>query len=268
MILRFLTRGSAFAALVMLALTAVPAETQSRSKLEGMWSDPPTTAVGTFCFFSCTDMGIERLNALLDDPANDKRPFPELQAEAGRYQREKYIRPRLTEAALKEFPLDPADDPGFLRCEPWGLARQMFAPHQLEIRERGRDRIELHYGEWDARRTVHLDGRARPASDPPSRLGYSVGHWDGDALVVETSGVAANIAGWSARHSDQLRVVERFTRGNDGKTLLLTATLTDPLTLREPLVFKKIWEWAPTIKILPYTNCEPPSEFSKGKREQ
>ena len=35
------------------------------SKLEGMWSDPPKTAVGTFCFFACTDAGIDRLNALL-----------------------------------------------------------------------------------------------------------------------------------------------------------------------------------------------------------
>ena len=48
------------------------------SKLEGMWSDPPPTAVGTLCFFACTDAAIDRLNALLDDPANDARPFPQL----------------------------------------------------------------------------------------------------------------------------------------------------------------------------------------------
>ena len=262
-----LTRGSVVLVFLALAWMSAPAETQSaRPKLEGMWSDPPTTAVGTFCFFSCTDAGIDQLNALLDNPANDKRPFTELQAEANTYQREKYVRPRLTDAALKEFPLDPADDPGFLRCEPWGLARQMFAPHQLEIRQRGNDRIELRYGEWDAHRIVYLDGRARPANEPPSRLGHSVGRWEGDALVVETSGVASNIAPWSAKHSDRLRVVERFTRSKDGNTLLLTATLTDPLTLREPMVLKKIWEWAPKIRILPYVNCEPPSEFSRGKR--
>ena len=70
-----------------------------------MWSDPPATAVGTFCFFSCTDAGIERLNALLDDPANDKRPFPQLQAEAAKYQTDTYLRPRLTDAALKPMRL-------------------------------------------------------------------------------------------------------------------------------------------------------------------
>ena len=66
-------------ALVLLAWSAVPAEGQSsRSKLEGMWSDPPATAVGTFCFFYCTDAGIERLNKLLDDPKNDARPAMQL----------------------------------------------------------------------------------------------------------------------------------------------------------------------------------------------
>ncbi len=120
-----------------------------------------------------------------------------------------------------------AEDPGFLRCEPWGLARQLFAPHQIEIRQRGNDRIELRYGEWDARRTIYLDGRKRPDNQAPSLLGHSLGRWDGDTLVVETSGIAANIASWSAliEHSDQLRVVERYTRSQDGKTLLLTATM-------------------------------------------
>ena len=178
--------------MVLIPLIGVPSPTSaqsSRPSLEGMWSDPPSTAVGQFCFFACTDAGIDRLNALLDNPANDARPYPELEAEAKAHERNQYIRPRLTAAALKAFPLDPADDPGFLRCEPWGLARQMFAPHQIEIRQGGNDRIELRYGEWDARRTIYLDGRKRPANQAPSLLGHSVGRWDGDRLVVETSGV-------------------------------------------------------------------------------
>ena len=234
-----------------------------------MWSDP-LEAVGSFCFFACTDTGIDRLNALLDDPANDARPFEELQREAKTHERE-YIRSRLTAEALKTYPLDPADDPGFLRCEPWGLARQMFAPHQIEIRQRGNDRIELRYGEWDARRTVYLDGRARPANQAPSVMGHSVGRWDGEALVVETSGIAANIAAWPdfealVEHSDQLRVVERYARSKDGDTLLLTSTIEDPWSLREPLVIKKIWRWAPDQQITPYEDCERPTEFRRGVR--
>ena len=142
--------------LVFILLTAIPssARAQSRPHLDGMWSDPPETAIGAFCSGWCTDAGIDYLNKLLDDPANDARPFEELEAEATKHQLETYILPRLTPAALKTYPLDPADDPAFLRCEPYGLARQITARHQLEIRQRGNDRIELRYGDWDARRTI------------------------------------------------------------------------------------------------------------------
>jgi hypothetical protein len=243
-----------------------PAPKPMPSKLEGMWSDPPPTAVGTLCFFACTDAAIDRLNALLDDPKNDARPFPQLAAEARKHQEEAYLKPRLTEAALKTYPLDPADDPGFLRCEPWGLAKQMFAPHQLEIRRVADDRIELRYGEWEAVRTVYVDGRPLP-SNQTSRLGNSVGHFEGETLVVETSGVAAGITWWDAQHSDQLHVVERFTRSDDGETLHLTATIDDPWSLREAVVAKKIWRWAPSQKITPYDACEPATEFRKGTKE-
>ena len=143
----------------------------------------------------------------------------------------------------------------------------MFAPHQLEIRRVADDRIELRYGEWEAVRTVYLDGRRAPANQPPSRLGHSVGRFEGETLVVETSGVAAGITWWDAQHSDQLRVVERFTRSEDGNTLNLTATIEDPWSLREPVVARKIWRWAPDQKITPYDSCEPATEFKKGTRE-
>src|SRR2546428_11072947 len=84
-------------------LISIPSSTEaqsSRLKLEGMWSDPPSNAVGSFCSFACTDAGIRRLNALLDDPANDARPFEQLQAEAKTYERE-YIRSRLTPPPLQ-----------------------------------------------------------------------------------------------------------------------------------------------------------------------
>ena len=128
------------------------AQSPPKSKLEGMWSDPPVTIMARFCAGWCTDAGIERLNALLDNPANDGKSVAQLSAEASAYQNDGYIKSRLTPAALSSYPLDPADDPGLLKCEPWGLARQMFAPHQIQIRPLGPDRMELHYGEWDARR--------------------------------------------------------------------------------------------------------------------
>ena len=112
-----------------------------------------------------------------------------------------------------------------------------------------------------------MDGRKRPARQVPSRLGYSVGRWEGETLVVETSNVARNQTAWRSEHSDQLRVVERFSRstnGDKGDTLLLTATFEDPWSLREPLVLKKVWAWAPKSQIAPYENCEPITAVKRG----
>src|SRR5215510_4196018 len=119
-------REAALLAFMLWAAT-LPALAQSAAgKLEGMWSDPPATAEGTFCFFACTDLGIDRLNKLLDDPANDARPSADLIGDAKKVEGE-YIKSLLTSETLKHSPLDPLkDDPGYTRCEPWGLVRQMF----------------------------------------------------------------------------------------------------------------------------------------------
>jgi hypothetical protein len=96
--------GAAVLVLIVVASSPAPAGAQSLpSTLEGMWSNPPATAVGSLCASFCADAGIGRLNATLDDAANDARPFAQLQAEASNHQRDTYIRPRLTAAALKTY---------------------------------------------------------------------------------------------------------------------------------------------------------------------
>jgi hypothetical protein len=144
------------------------------------------------------------------------------------------------------------------------VGKQIFAPHQLEIRQRDKSRIEMRYGEWDARRTIYLDGHSAPTNQGPSLLGHSVGHWEGDSLVIETSGISPNIAFFIVPHSDQLRIVERYTRSDDGKTLLLNATLVDPLSWSGPVVLKKFWSWSPNSRITPYKDCKRPEELKRG----
>ncbi len=262
-----MTRTPCLASIVIsqVLLLCIPTFVQAQSddsSLEGMWSDPPHTIADSQCYVYCTDASLSRLEELLDDPANDDRPLSELTQAAGRYQREQYFRPRFTAAALENYPRDPADDPGFLRCEPWGFVKQIFSPHQLEIR-RYDDRVEMRYGEWEARRTVYLDGRAAPEDYSPSLLGWSVGHYEGDTLVIETSSVRGNLTFWGAEHSDQLTAVERYTRPDDGERLLLSVTVDDPWSLKQPVVLKKVWGWAPDQEISAYENCEPPTEFSR-----
>ena len=253
-------------ALVVICACAGIQAQQDPPDFEGMWSDPPFTATDTFCTFYCSEPGLTYLNALLDDPENDDRSYQKLFVDAQAYQRDYYIRPRLTDAALEDFPWDPAMDPGFLECEPWGFTRQIFAAHQLQITQYA-DRIEMHYGEWDGRRTIYLDGREPDANEPVTKFGLSIGHYEGDTLVVETSGISANRTLWRSHHSDQLRTVERYTRDYEQNRLLLSVVMEDSWGLKEPLRMNKIWRWAPEEEIFPYVDCRPPDNPSELVKE-
>jgi hypothetical protein len=83
-------------------------------------------------------------------------------------------------------------------------------------------------------RVIPTDGRKHREDADESYLGNAIGHWDGDALVVETIGF--NEDTWltdnGAFHTTDLRVVERLTR--NGNTMEWQATAYDPKVLVEP----------------------------------
>jgi hypothetical protein len=85
-------------------------------------------------------------------------------------------------------------------------------------------------------RQIHMDGRNLPRDPMPTWLGYSVGHWEGDTLVVESAGF--NDRTWLDRvghpHSENLRVTERFRRVDFGH-MQFQITFDDPETLTKPL---------------------------------
>lgn len=85
-------------------------------------------------------------------------------------------------------------------------------------------------------RQIFLDGRTLPTGDPqPWWFGYSVGRWDGDTLVVETTGLRDN--GWldvnGSPFTDQARITERFRRVNVGR-LEIDVTVEDPRAYTKP----------------------------------
>jgi hypothetical protein len=99
-------------------------------------------------------------------------------------------------------------------------------------------------------RQVFTDGRPLPADPEPSWLGYSVGRWDGDAFIVETTGLRDG--GWldtrvGRPHSDALRVTERFERSSIG-TMMLTLTIDDLKAFRKP------WTIRVPLSLLPDTD--------------
>jgi hypothetical protein len=88
-------------------------------------------------------------------------------------------------------------------------------------------------------RQIFTDGRKLPGDLQPSWLGSSVGRWDGNTLVVDTMGL--NSRTWldasGHKHSEQLRVTERFHRVNFGR-MELQLMLDDPETFTKPVSFK------------------------------
>src|SRR5437867_8468415 len=85
-------------------------------------------------------------------------------------------------------------------------------------------------------RQIYMDGRKLPKDPNPTWLGYSVGHWEGDTLVVESAGF--NDRTWLDRvghpHSEKLRVTERLLRVDFGH-MQYQITFDDPETLTKPL---------------------------------
>jgi hypothetical protein len=88
-------------------------------------------------------------------------------------------------------------------------------------------------------RTIFTDGRKLPNDLNPSWMGYSVGHWDKDTLVVETAGFTEkswlDIEGHP--HTEALRITERFHRRDFGH-MDLDMTIDDPRTFTRPFSFK------------------------------
>ena len=94
------------------------------------------------------------------------------------------------------------------------------------------DTITLRYGQMGLERTIHMNADPRAVRIAPSRAGFSIGRWEDDVLVVETTGFLAGVLNAPVRNSDQLRIVERFAL--DPVTFKLTRTYeaTDPVYLQ------------------------------------
>jgi hypothetical protein len=100
-------------------------------------------------------------------------------------------------------------------------------------------------------RQIYMDGRKLPEDPMPTWLGYSVGHWEGDTLVVESAGF--NDRTWLDRvghpHSEKLRVTERFRRVDFGH-MQFQITYDDPETLTKPLSLSLAMNYAADTDML------------------
>jgi hypothetical protein len=163
-----------------------------------------------------------------------------------------YIYPPFTPAAKAKWEErylknDMKDDPeGF--CLPPGNPRMFYTPYPTQIYQLP-DRILFVYeGGAHVWRVVYMDGRKLPNPDDinPTYLGYSIAHWDGDTLVIESLGY--NDRTWldasGHPHGEKLRVTEKLTR-TDFNNIKVEATFDDPEYYTKPWVAVTGITWTP-----------------------
>lgn len=114
-------------------------------------------------------------------------------------------------------------------CAAPSVAFYMQAPFPMEIHQ-DEHLIVMRMEYYDQVRLIFLDGREHPPADVPhSKSGHSVGHWEGDELVVDTTHIAAgSFMNNGFNHSENIRLTERFKLSPDGNTLFLTQVTEDP----------------------------------------
>jgi hypothetical protein len=126
-----------------------------------------------------------------------------------------------------------------LSCKPtsiiydWGFDTPVNRITQTTTPE-GEKVIDMDYGLFSFTRRIHMDMAAHPAKIVPSNAGHSIGHWEGDTLVVDTVGFAAGVLSPPTRNSDQLHVVERYTLDPATFALRREYSATDPVYLTQP----------------------------------
>jgi len=159
----------------------------------------------------------------------------------------------LTESAQAlRTQFDPTTSP-YLGCDPRGMPYQMTSPYPVEFVGRGDD-IVMHSELYDAERVIHMNADASSAQ-PYSLLGYSVGRWEGDTLVVETDRIdAPYFYGDGTPQTRAIKLVEHFELNEAEDRLNYSLTITDPETFTEPQHFTKYWAWRPEVRREPY-NC-------------
>ncbi len=155
------------------------------------------------------------------------------------------------------------DDPTF-RCDPVAVRRVWGAPGTpLEIVHDGGN-VVLHHEWMDVRRVVHMDGKEPPKTAPRNSLGYSIGHIDGDTLVIETANYSAGVLNQYVEqpgqptkgllHSAALKTTEKVHLDAARQRLIVDIDMTDPEFFKQPFP-RATMEFAPSeLNIEPF-NC-------------
>jgi hypothetical protein len=152
------------------------------------------------------------------------------------------------------------------RCKASGGPREFVTPYGFEIVEMPElQRVfMMDIGGPHSFRIIYMDGRQHPKDLLPSYYGHSVGHWEGDTLVIDAVGF--NEKFWMSRdglpHTDRLHLIERFSRP-DSRTLKYEVTVDDPGAYTAPWTSGFNLRWSDGLELFEYV-CQDNNHFPES----
>ena len=133
------------------------------------------------------------------------------------------------------------DQNPMVTCGNPGPPKSMIVPYPVKFSRPDEDTIIMERELMTELRTIYLDRNREPGD--ASKMGHSVGWFEGDTLVVETTNFIADKWGshTGVDSSEQKHLREEFVLTNDGLNLVAEITITDPVYLIEPVTFHHYW---------------------------
>ena len=224
-------------------LAAPAPRANGKPDLSGIWQVEPTPLAELTAMYG--DVGA------LAVPGDDPRTFSKylFNVLADFKPEEAPMRPEFNELFGKRAQTTGADIPTS-HCLPAGIPFGMLLPFPTKIIQTPGLIVMLLEADATTRQ-VYTDGRKHPDDPQPLWMGYSVGHWEGDTLVVETRGFndKAWLDGLGHPHSEDMRVTERFHRRDFGHMDVQT-TIDDSKTYTQPFSIKVTYRLLPDTDIM------------------
>jgi hypothetical protein len=169
----------------------------------------------------------------------------------------RYIGDLTEEGERRRTAFDPVKDDPAINCDPASPVRFWVNVNEpFEIR-REATQVVIDNRFMDSRRVVHLNATAAPAGTPSSTLGYSTGHFEGVALVVETTNLKAGALEprYGVMHSENMKLTERLEVDPATHELIISWTIDDPLIFKTKLTQKEAY--VRTDRWTERYNCKP-----------
>jgi hypothetical protein len=169
----------------------------------------------------------------------------------------------LTARGLERYEGFRLDRDPSLRCEPPGMPRAFYNLSPMDFAFDG-DTLTIRYETMDVVRTVVIGGAPPPAGTPHTPNGHSVGRWDGESLIIDTTHLSAGETtrdGFPKSEAMTLREAIRVEQRDGGVYLVASVTITDPENFREPFTTLNEFALEPDWELLPF-ECHP-TEYSQ-----